>query len=217
MKMPGTLPFLSRKQRRQIHSAVFLLIVVAVSISGVAADVPGTAVCKEVDQFGNPVCPDLQLVDHPVVPGQGNRTDSPGYFTGVTSTIGRAWDMSPFVLGNIAELVNIAGSGIQGSVNQTRNAGKYTNPGYDKPGAGPVTVSRDEKEDSGIKGRMVELAEIAGLGVRSSINQTLHSDEYPSLTDPGPGTRVMPFQKEWREKGRRRNPHRTSSVLPMQA
>ena len=41
MKMPGTEPFLSRKQRRQIHSTVFLLLVVAVLISWVAADIPG--------------------------------------------------------------------------------------------------------------------------------------------------------------------------------
>ena len=188
MKMPGTEPFLSRKQRRQIHSTVFLLLVVAVLISWVAADIPGTTACKEVDQFGNPVCPDHQLVDQPVANTQGNSTDSTGYFTGVTSIIGRARDISPLVLGNVAELVNIAGSGIQGSVNQTRHAGGYTNPGDDKPGAGQDTVFRDEKEDSGIKGRMVELAEIAGLGLKSSINQTLHSDEYPSLNDPGPGT-----------------------------
>ncbi len=183
MKMPGTVPFHSQKKHHQIQIAVFLLLVVAVSISGVAADIPGTTACKEVDQFGNPVCPDHQLV-----PGQGNSTDSTGYFTGVTSTIGRVGDLRPIVLGNAAELVKIAGSGIQGSINQTRHAGEYANPGNGEPGAVPDTASREEKEDAGVKGRIVELADIAGHGLKSSINQTLHSDEYPSLTDPGHDT-----------------------------
>ena len=184
--MPGTVPCLSRKKHPHLYIAVVLLFVLALSVSGVAAEDTITPTCSEVDQFGNPVCPDLPVVDQQVATGQGDNMEIARYFTDVTRAIGRVRDLFPAVQGNVAEFLEIAGSGIKGSINQTRRAGEYAGPGDDEPRTGPDSTSQDEGKPSGIKGQVVELAEIAGRGLKSSINQTLHADEYPRLTGPLP-------------------------------
>ena len=184
MKMPGTGPSVSGKKYNQLYVAVVLTLIVAVSVSWVAAGDGVTPSCSEVDQFGNPVCPIMQPVDQPVVTGQGNNTGITQYFTSVASLTGQLKDLYPGVQGNITQFLEIAGSGIQGSINQTRNAREYAVPGENESGTDLDSTPVDDDRDQGIKGQIIELAEIAGLGLKSSINQTLHSDEYPSLTTP---------------------------------
>ena len=188
MMMPGTVPCHPLKKNRQIYSAVVLLLVLAVSVSGVAAEDMVSPTCSDVDQFGNPVCPDLHPVDQPFVTGQETTIEIARYLTGMSSTIGRVAELPRVVQGSTTEFLKIAGLGITGSINQTRYAGQYAGPGNDATGTGPDSTPPDEQEHSGIKGRIVELAEIAGLGLKNSINQTLHADESPGLTIPGPGT-----------------------------
>ena len=186
MVMPGTGPRTPGKNYRQLYVAVFLLLVLAVSVPLGAAEIPGTQSCSGVDQFGNPVCPGLQPVDQPVVlPGENN-TGIAGYYSGVTGTAVQVKYLFSAAQRSIAEFLGIAGSGIKGSLNQTRNEGEYEGLGDNGPGAGPASTFRDGEEQPGIKGRMLELAEIAGRAFKNSINQTLHPDEYPSLTDREP-------------------------------
>ena len=177
---------------------VFLLVALLL-VSGVAAEGPVTPACSEVDQFGNSICPDLQPFSNPVVDEQGNNTETASYSSGVSNTFGQVKDLVPAAQGSAAELLEIAGSGIRGSINQTRNAGENAGPRDNETGAGQDSDLLDEKEDSGIKARIAELAEIAGLGLRSSINQTLHADEYPSLTTPGRGITPEPVSDEEEE------------------
>jgi hypothetical protein len=187
MKMPGTGPCHTRKKHYLLYAAVVLLLVGLLSVSGVTAEVPVIPACSEVDQFGNPVCPDIQPVDQPVATVQGIDMETASYTTGITNTFGQVKDLVPAAQGSAAELLEIAGSGIKGSINQTRHSGEYEDQGNDETGTGQDLTTLDEKEDPGIKGRMTELAEIVGLGLKNSINQTIHADEYSSLTTPGPG------------------------------
>ena len=152
------------------------------------------------------------LLINPVVDEQGNNTETARYTSGVTNTFGQVKDLVPAAQGSAAELLEIAGSGIKGSINQTRHAGEYAGPRDDETGAGQDSTTLDEKEDSGIKGRMIELAEIAGLGLKSSINQTLHADEYPSLTTRDLAIITEPFHEE-----ETRSLHQISSVSRMPA
>jgi hypothetical protein len=180
MKMPGTGPRIASKNHRSIYVVVVLLLMIALAVTGVAAEDTITPSCSDIDQFGNPVCPGLQPVDNPVVTGQGNNTETSRYYAGITSIFGRITGLYPDVLGGGTEFMKIAGSGITGSINQTRHAGEYAAPENNEAGAG--TDDNTTNEQPGIKGRFIELADIAGLGLKSSINQTLHADEYHSLT-----------------------------------
>jgi hypothetical protein len=195
MEMPGTGPCRTQKKHYLPYVAVVLLLVAVLLVSGVAAEGPVPA-CGEVDQFGNSICPDLQPFSSPVVDEQGNNTETASYSSGVPDTFGQVKDLVPAAQGSAAELLEIAGSGIRGSINQTRNAGENAGPRDDETGADQDSGLLDGKEDSGIKARIAELAEIAGLGLKSSINQTLHADEYPSLTTPRPGITPEPVSDE---------------------
>ncbi len=101
--------------------------------------------------------------------------------------IGRAKDLYLAVQGNSAELLEIAGMGIKRSINQTRQAGVPAGPGKKEGGAGQDSLSGNESGFQEMKGQMMELSEIAGRGLKTSINLTLHADEYSSLTTPATG------------------------------
>lgn len=179
MKMPGKRPALAQKRHLNLCVVVVLLFLIVVSFSAVAAEDTTSPSCSDVDQFGNPVCPDPRPVD-PVISVQGNNREILGYFTSVNGPIGQVNGLARLLLGNGTKFLEIAGSGITGSINQTRHAADYVAPGNNVPE--DPTESAPHEEIPGVKGRMIELAEIAGLGLKSSINQTLHPDEYPSLT-----------------------------------
>ena len=167
--------------------AVILLLVLSAFVAVAAAEDPATPACTEVDQFGNPICPVPQSVNQTIVFREGNNTEITRYIAGVTSTIGRAKDLYLAVQGNSAELLEIAGMGIKRSINQTRQAGVRPGPGKKEGGAGQDSLSGNESGFQEMKGQMMELSEIAGRGLKTSINLTLHADEYSSLTTPATG------------------------------
>ncbi|MEI6293422.1 MAG: PEGA domain-containing protein [Methanomicrobiales archaeon] len=179
MKMPGKRPELAQKRHLNLCVVVVLLLMIVVSLSAVAADDSISPSCSDVDQFGNPICPILQPVD-PFITVQGNNIEILGNFTGFNGPVGQVKGLAQLLLGNGTRFLEIAGSGVTGSINQTRHAGDYVAPGNNEPET--ATESSRPEEIPGIKGRMIELAEVAGLGMKSSINQTLHADEYSSLT-----------------------------------
>jgi hypothetical protein len=180
MKMPGTGPCHTQKKNYLLYAAVVLLLVGLLLVSGVTAEVPDIPACSEVDQYGNPACPDIQPVDLPVATVQGNDTDKARNDTGVTNTFGQVKDLFPAAKESASELLEVAGSGIKVSINQTLHAGEPSGPGDDDVVTGQDSATREETGYSGIKARMSELAEIAGLGLKNSINKTLHADEYSS-------------------------------------
>ena len=155
---------------------MFLLL--ALSVSTVFAEVQTTPSCSILDESGNPICPGPQSAGQAGGTGQGINLDIAKYFTGIAGPFGQ-------FKGNAEELLGISTSGITGSINQTRHAGVYAGTTDSEPGAGTDNITPDDAEDSGIKGRMMELVEIAGIGLKDSINQTLHQEDYISLTDTG--------------------------------
>lgn len=190
MVMPGTGPRSPGKKYRKLDVAIFLLLIAAMAVSIVAAEVPGNPACSGVDQLGNPACHDLPPVDSPAVIRQGNGTETTWNNAGVTGTIGLIKDLFQSTQRSGTELLEIAGSGIKGSLNQTRNAGAPGGSDNNRTGPGLYSTIRDGGLYSVIKGITLELAEIAGLALKNSVNQTIHADNYHSLTDQGTGTPV---------------------------
>lgn len=185
--MPGTGPDLTGKKHGPLYLVVVLLLLLAGPVSGVIAEVAVSPSCGEVGPTGISACPDLQAVNQLDIIGHGNSTEIDPSDAGATGTIGLIKGLLPSVTGVATELMEIAGSGIKGSINQTRNAGEYAVPGDDGPGTGLDSPVRDEGESSGIKGHVFELSEIAVRGFKNSINQTLHPDAYSRFYGPGHG------------------------------
>jgi hypothetical protein len=179
MKMPGKRPCLPRKRYLNLSVAVVLLIVAAVAFSGVVAEEIMVPACSDVDQFGNPVCPDIQAINHSFNSDQVNNTENAWDYTGITVISGKVKGMAPEVMKGGAEFLEIAGFGLKNSINQTRNAREYAASGNNVTGNG--TGSTSNEEQPGMKGLILEFAEIAGFGMKNSINQTLHAGEYPDL------------------------------------
>jgi hypothetical protein len=181
MKMPGTGTCVIQKNHRYLGYAVVLLLLLALSVSTAFAEVQTTPSCNILDESGNPICPGPQSAGQAGGTGQGVNVDLARYFAGIAGPFGQ-------FKGNAEELLEISTSGITGSINQTRHAGVTAETTDSEPGTGTENITPGEEEDSGIKGRMLELAEIAVIGLKGSINQTLHQDDYTSLTDMGPDT-----------------------------
>ena len=142
-----------------------------------------------LDEAGIPICTGSQPVGQTNSTGQGINADIARLFTGITGPLGG-------LKGNAEALLEISGSGIIGSINQTRQAGVQSGSNDSDQGAGQEFMPPDEKENSGITGQMAELAGIAGIGLKGSINQTLHQDDYTSLTDTEPEISVENVSEE---------------------
>ncbi|MCU0631275.1 MAG: PEGA domain-containing protein [Methanoregulaceae archaeon] len=175
------------------------MLIIAVPVSVVAAEDAVTPDCTEVDRFGNPICPVPLPADQNVLFRQDNNTEVTRYFTGITSTLGHAKDLYLIVQGISRELLEIAGMGIKRSINQTRQAGVQPGPGKREGGAGQDSLSGNESGFQEMKGQMMELSEIAGRGLKTSINLTLHADDYPSLTTPSTGIPNNTFSEDEEE------------------
>ncbi|MCU0629915.1 MAG: PEGA domain-containing protein [Methanoregulaceae archaeon] len=179
MKMPGKGPKLAQKKHRNAYIAVVLLTVILLSGSGVVAEEIIVPVCNDVDQFGNPVCSGPMAANDTGNTSQADNTEIARYYTGIIGISGKLQGLFPDVKGGGAEFLKIAGSGITGSINQTRHAGEPVVA--DDDDTGNRTGSNLSEKEPGMKDRVLELAEIAGLGIKNSINQTLHPEEYHNL------------------------------------
>jgi|GEM_PF-2868022 len=186
MMMPGTGPRHPGIKHDLLFVLVVLLLISSWSVPCVTAEVPVNPACNVVDQFGKPACPDLPAADQQLVFVQGNGTENIWHITWVNGPVGLVRDLFSGVQRNSKELLEVAGSGITRSLNQTRDAGQYAGPANNEPGFGSDSAERDGGGFSTIKGRMFDLAEIAGRGLKNSVNQTLHADEHSHLKAPGP-------------------------------
>jgi hypothetical protein len=171
-----------------LRSIPALLLLIFVLVSVVAAEDAVPPGCTDVDQFGNPVCPIRMYPDQPLLSGEGNNTEITPIFTGVTNNLVRAKNLYLVVQGNSAELLEVAGMGIKNSINQTRQAGRHAGPGNNTGETGQDSLPANNSGFQEIKGQMIELSEIAGRGLKTSINLTLHADEYSNVSTPVTGT-----------------------------